>query len=80
MTEKRFDIDDSDMVIDDLLTGESYIFDSEGDCNACYDLLNELHEENQHIKKAIKESYEHERTAMGKAVLKQLAEALEVKL
>ena len=77
MTEKRFDIDDSDMVIDDLLTGESYIFDSEGDCNACYDLLNELHEENQHIKNTIKEAYNNERTQLGKSVLKQLIEEIQ---
>lgn len=55
MSEKRFDIDDSDMVIDDLLTGKSYIFDSEGDCDACYDLLNELNDENKLFKAEIEQ-------------------------
>ena len=36
------------------------------------DKLNELAEENQHIKNTIKESYNNERTQLGKSVLKQL--------
>ena len=47
---KRFDIDDSDIVVDDLETGESYIFDDYRSCENCCILLNELHEENQELK------------------------------
>jgi hypothetical protein len=36
------------------------------------DKLNELAEENQHIKNTIKEAYNNERTQLGKSVLKQL--------
>ena len=39
-------------------------------------LLNELHEENNHIKQTIQEAYNNERTAIGKNVLKQLLEEL----
>ena len=47
---KRFDIDDSDIVVDDLETGESYIFDDYRSCENCCILLNELHEENQELR------------------------------
>jgi hypothetical protein len=40
-------------------------------------VLNELHEENQHIKNTIKEAYNNERTQLGKSVLKQLMEAIQ---
>ena len=53
MTENRFEIDDSDIVIVDVVTGKSYIFDSYGDCSACFDLLNELHKENEQLKQSI---------------------------
>ena len=39
--------------------------------------LNTLCDENNHIKQAIKEAYNTERTALGKSVLKQLMEAIE---
>ena len=48
---KRFDIDDSDIVVDDLKTGESYIFDDYRSCENCCILLNELHEENMNLRK-----------------------------
>lgn len=40
------------------------------------DKLNELNNENNHIKNTIKEAYERERTNMGKSILKQLIEVL----
>jgi hypothetical protein len=39
--------------------------------------LNELNNENTHIKTIIKEMYETERTALGRSVLKQLLDSLE---
>ena len=41
------------------------------------DLLNDLNDENEHIKNTIKEAYNNERTAIGKSVLKQLMEAIQ---
>lgn len=41
-------------------------------------LLNELDSKNQHIKDSLQEAYDHERTALGKSVLKQLLESLEM--
>ena len=41
------------------------------------DLLNELNDENNHIKQTIQEAYNNERTAIGKNVLKQLLQSLE---
>ena len=38
------------------------------------DLLNELNNENNHIKQTIQEAYKNERTSIGKSVLKQLLE------
>ena len=43
----------------------------------CVNLLNELNDENTHIKQTIKEAYENERTSLGKSVLKQLLEQME---
>ena len=40
-------------------------------------LLNELNDENNHIKQTIQEAYESERTQIGKNVLKQLLEAIQ---
>ena len=39
--------------------------------------LNELAEENQHIKQTIKTMMENERTELGRSVLKQLWEAIQ---
>ena len=36
------------------------------------DIVNNLHNENEHIKQTIKEAYKNERTALGRSVLKQL--------
>lgn len=42
------------------------------------DMLNSLNDENQHIKNTIKEAITIERTDLGRSVLKQLAENLEI--
>ena len=39
--------------------------------------LNELNDENNHIKQTIQEAYESERTQIGRNVLKQLLEAIQ---
>lgn len=39
--------------------------------------LNELYDENKQIKHTIQEAYNHERTALGKSILKQLIEAIQ---
>ena len=41
------------------------------------DLLNDLNNENEHIKHLIKEAYQTERTDLGKSVLKQLLEVIQ---
>ena len=40
-------------------------------------LLNELNDENEHIKHLIKEAYHNERTMIGQSVLKQLMEQIQ---
>ena len=40
-------------------------------------ILNELNDENQHIKNTIQTAYQNERTKLGKSVLKQLLEAIQ---
>ena len=52
-------------------------YDGQLTASECVDLLNALHEENQHIKNSIQEAYENERTQIGKNVLKQLIEQIE---
>ena len=47
------------------------------DYDKIVDLLNELNNENTHIKTTIKNMMESERTTLGKSVLKQLWEAIE---
>jgi len=61
----------------DMQTDEYYYTkDSENAKKIC-DMLNELNDENTHIKNTIKEMYNNERTMMGKSVLKQLLEAIQ---
>ena len=43
-----------------------------------FEKLNEIEKEKQHIESVIKEAYQTERTAIGKNVLKQLCENLEI--
>ena len=80
MTAKRFrviKVDDMYGVSDDLAEytfawdKSKLIMD-----NLC-DLLNELYEENTHIKNTIQDMMESERTAIGKSVLKQLLNKME---
>ena len=42
-----------------------------------FDLIYNLHEENEHIKQTIKDMMENERTELGRSVLKQLWEAIQ---
>lgn len=45
--------------------------------NSVTDELNALHEENEQIKNTIHETYQTERTELGKSVLKQLLEQIQ---
>ena len=74
MTEKRFTIIGTQIgrVIRDNETDINT-----GDIGIIFDWLNELAEENTHIKNTIKEAYTNERTQLGKSVLKQLIEAIQ---
>ena len=47
--------------------------------NLC-DLLNALHEENEYLREGIVDAFHHERTDLGRSVLRQLAESLGVGL
>ena len=49
---------------------------SEKNVQICINKMNELAEENTHIKNTIKEAYNNERTQLGKSVLKQLIEVI----
>ena len=74
MSEKRFTIDKKG--------GVFYLFDNRNlipiyDGQPICDLLNELAEENEHIKQTIKNMLENERTELGRSVLKQLWEQLQ---
>ena len=73
MTEKRFITLESgiDYGVRDNSTGNC-VFDVE-----ITELLNELNDENTHIRQTIKEAMESERTQIGRNVLKQLLESLE---
>ena len=76
MTEnKRYKLDNGDLW--DSVTGEMLMIDCDEAYYSIVDLLNELHDENQHIKQTIKEAYKTERTQIGQNVLKQLLEQLE---
>ena len=64
-------------------TEKNYVYNVIGD--GVYDvseeslinILNELNDENTHIKNTIKEMYNNERTELGKSTLKQLLEAIQ---
>ena len=56
-------------------TGEQ-LFGVIGDCEE----LNRLYKENKKLKTLIKEAYENERTDLGRSVLKQLANNLEIEV
>lgn len=56
-------------------TGEQF-FDVIEDCEE----LNGLYNENKKLKTLIKEAYENERTDLGRSVLKQLANNLEIEV
>ena len=71
MTEKRFMVDDAGTLIDKE-TLEMYDIVEQ----VC-PVLNELNNENQHIKQTIREAYKTERTHIGRNVLRQLLEAIQ---
>ena len=54
-----------------------WVYNYHLEADDCNDLMNKLHEENQHIKHLIKTAYESERTELGRSVLKQLMEAIQ---
>ena len=78
MTEKRFTFTQDTLAKADVFDGNEFVC-----CTLSVwveqlvDLLNELAEENTHIKNTIKEAYTNERTHIGKNVLKQLWEAIQ---
>ena len=79
MTKKRFERIYADVDVfcrDHNAKGISQLIEKE-DYDKIVDLLNELNDENTHIKNIIKEMYETERTALGRSVLKQLLEAIQ---
>ena len=74
MTNKRFTYHEFTRGIKDHTT--KYIYEGNQETT---DLLNNLYEENQTIKQAIKEAYKTERTQIGKNALKQLMDSLKYK-
>lgn len=82
VTEKRFQIihlgNPYDFVVKDHATNKTY-GTLQGDDKSLTELLNELDEENQKIKTTINEACESERTALGKSVLNNLAQNLNIK-
>ena len=87
MTKKRFEIIgvgytniDVPTYIVEYGNGEDdcfNLYESKEDSQKVVDLLNELNNENNHIKQTIKEAYESERTQIGRNVLRQLLEAIQ---
>ena len=72
MTEKRFGVITNWCIYENVNGVEKWLtFDK------VVELLNELHDENTHIKNIIKEMYETERTELGRSVLKQVIEAIQ---
>ena len=71
MTKKRFVYYPFSRAIKDRKTRWDY----EGNQETT-DFLNQLYEENETIKQAIKEAYKNERTALGRSVLKQLIDGV----
>ena len=67
----RFIIDDAGTLID-TYNRNTYDYVTE-----IAPLLNQQYEENIKIKQLITEAYNHERTAIGRSVLKQLIEQME---
>ena len=81
MTEnKRFYVDKSgdfrDKQTGSIIVDFGYSFNGM-ECRMILDLMNELNDENNHIKQTIKEAYQTERTQIGRNVLRQLLEAIQ---
>ena len=83
MTEKRYNVFDVDgtIFLEDHKEGSYHIgLLGNVDINCLNDIanrLNDLNDENEHIKNTIKEAYNNERTQLGKSVLKQLLETIQ---
>ena len=83
MTEKRFTIksqDDLFGVVDNYSADKVCVVNgirTEIEAKWLCDVLNDLNDENEHIKHTIKEAYNNERTQLGKSVLKQLLETIQ---
>ena len=71
MTNKRFTYHQFTRGIKDHQT--KYIYEGNQETT---DLLNTIYEENEHIKNSIKEAYTNERTQLGRSVLKQLIDGV----
>lgn len=56
----------------DEYTGSLYCYDEPLKIETVCDMLNELTEENEHIKNTIQDMIQTERTEIGKSILKQL--------
>ena len=69
--EKRFTYHEFTRGIKDHQT--KYIYEGNQETT---DILNNLYEENEHIKNSIQEAYKNERTALGRSVLKQLIDGV----
>ena len=81
MTEKRFKHMRNKLGMQFIGYDDKYVLlgtfaDAEG-VKYIVDLLNDLNDENKHIKNTIKEAYNNERTQIGKNTLKQLLEAIQ---
>ena len=74
MTNKRFT---RIICSNDEYTGSLYCNDEPLKIDTVCNLLNELNNENNHIKQTIQEAYNNERTHIGRNVLKQLIQSLE---
>ena len=83
MTEKRYNVFDVDgtIFLEDHKEGSYHIgLLGNVDINCLNDIanrLNDLNDENEHIKNTIQEAYNNERTKLGQSVLKQLMEAIQ---
>jgi hypothetical protein len=77
MTKKRFDYNQYDDGFQSIYDRKNDEYLTDWDLSKIEELLNELHDENTHIKNTITEMYETERTEIGKSILRQLKEAIQ---
>lgn len=79
MTEKRFTLGvcENGLGLIDNQTHNDYFETDDTTLIRLCEVLNELNDENTHIKQTIREAYKTERTQIGKNTLKQLIQSLE---